>query len=249
MRKACFFIIALAFLASFVGAVLLLRSRLPDGVERRVTAINDRKVAFDLINLTAGGYTFENVLDSTSPKSVQSWRENLGADIVFNSAYFNGANEPTGYYALPASPSITPWPSVKEQADTASYSFLVQIVEGKLRLGYLPSSPTTEAPMNAFLSFPTLLADGQVLVKSDSGSLASRTMLAQDPRGNIFLIVTEKAPLSLFESAQWLSQQPEHFILAGNLDGGPSTGLSITDGKHVLNEPSAPIPNVIAGSR
>ena len=236
-------------MTAVIGSAFLLRSRLPDGVERRVTTINDRKVTFDLVNLTAGGYTFENVLDSTGPKSVQSWRENLGADIVFNSAYFNGANEPTGYYALPASSSITPWPSVKEQADTASYSFLVQIVEGKLKLDYLPASPRTESPTNAFLSFPTLLADGKVLVKSDSGSLASRTMLAEDSRGDIYLVVTEKAPLSLFESATWLSQQPEHFILAGNLDGGPSTGLSITDGQHILDEPSALVPNVIAGTR
>lgn len=249
MKKSCFFIIALAFLAAVIGAVVLLRSQLPEGVEKRYAVIDDRKVTFDIVNLTAGSYTFENVADPANLKSVKSWREHLAADIVFNSAYFNAENEPTGYYALPAATSTVKWPTVKDQTDPASYSFLVRIVDGKLKLEYLPDAPRAIAPTNAFLSFPALLNDGQVLVKADSGNLASRTMLAQTANGDIYLIVTEKAPLSLFEAAEWLAAQPEKFILAGNLDGGPSTGLSITDDKHVFDESSALVPNVIAGTR
>ncbi len=248
MKRACL-LVAIAFLTATIGAVLLLRAHLPEGVERRFAEFNGRKVAFDMVNLSAEHYTFQNVSDPANPKTVKSWREALSADIVFNSAYFKEENAPTGYYAPAKTPSVIPWPSAKEQADPASYSFLVRIVEGRLALSYLPDSPRADAPTDAFLSFPTFIADSQDLVTADSGNLASRTMLAQTPNGDIYLIVTERAPLSLFEAAQWLSAQPEHFVLAGNLDGGPSTGLSITDGKHVLDEPSAEVPNVLVGTR
>jgi hypothetical protein len=46
-----------------------------------------------------------------------------------------------------------------------------------------------------------------------------------------------------------LLNQPEHFVLAGNLDGGPSTGVSFVDGRRSLEEYSVPVPNVILGSR
>ncbi|MEK7105524.1 MAG: phosphodiester glycosidase family protein, partial [Patescibacteria group bacterium] len=71
----------------------------------------------------------------------------------------------------------------------------------------------------------------------------------EDAAGHDYLIVTKKGSLSLYELAKWLDEQPENFVIAGNLDGGPSTGLSLENEKHDLEIPSGAVPSVIVGYR
>lgn len=249
MKKLFVFLLALSFLTVVAGAILLADEQLPKGITRRTIEIDDRHVVLDVINLSAQGFSMSLMNDPALPKSVKEWRAKTGADFVVNGTYFDEKNTPTGFYSLNGSSSVTEWPKVEDQLATASYSFLVEVQEGEIALSYLPDSPRIEPPANGFLSFPTLLANGASLVKADTGLRAARTMLAQDKAGDIYLITVEKSSLSLFEAASWLLAQPEGFILAGNLDGGPSTGVSYTDGKRVFDELSAPVPNVIIGSR
>lgn len=249
MKKLFVFILALAFLAVVVGAVYLLREQLPKGMSVRTLDIADRHVVLDVINLSAKGFEMRLENNPALPMSVKEWRAKTGADIVFNGSYFDEKNQPTGFYSVNGSSSVTEWPKAEDQLATASYSFLVEVKAGELSLAYLPDAPRAEAPMTGLLSFPTLIANGQSLVKSDTGLRAARTMLAQDASGDVYLITIEKGSLSLYEAASWLLSQPEGFVLAGNLDGGPSTGVSYTDGKRIFDEPSAPVPNVIVGSK
>ncbi len=247
MRKLFVFILALLFLSVVCGSILLVGEQLPRGLTRRTLNIDDRHIVLDVMNLTAQNLSMSLLNEPSNARNVKEWRASTNADLVINGTYFDEKNTPTGFYSLNGSASATPWPRAEDQLATASYSFLVEVVDGKLKLSYLPDNPRTEPSVNGFLSFPTLIADGKSLVTADTGLRAQRTMLAQDASGGVYLITIEKGSVSLFEAATWLLAQPEGFVLAGNLDGGPSTGISYTDGKRVFDEFSAPIPNVIIG--
>lgn len=232
-------------------AVWLLWPRLPAWVERRDAAIGESSVTFLVIALPEDGWRWDIVNDPAHPKTVAEWRAELDADVVFNAAYFGSDFTPTGYLrdtaAVGGAESAVAWPTTAEQADRFGYTFLVQPQAGGIQLGYLPDAPQNETTGDALLSFPTLLANGQPLIAENSGLYAARTVLAKDVHDVTYLIITERGNVTLYHLAQWLAQQPEQFVLAGNLDGGPSTGVSLENGRWDVEEPSASVPSVIVG--
>lgn len=223
--------------------------RLPEYVERRQAVIDDRNVQMLIVELPTSSWHWSAVSDPSHPKTVQEWREELGADIVFNAAYFNEDFTPSGYFYEGKGTSTVPWPTAEQQADPHSYTFSVATDASGFHLAYLPTAPREEPTANTFLSFPTLVADGTPMVEENSYLYAARTVLAEDAEGRDFLIVTEKGSVTLYEIAQWLAAQPEQFVIAGNLDGGPSTGVSIEHGRWDVEEKSASVPSVIVGKR
>lgn len=220
---------------------------LPSFMERREAIFDGHPVSFLVSKFSPDAMLWSLVNDPSSPKSVQSWRSDLDTDFVINGAYFDEKNEPTGFYQSSNVPSITPWPNI---ADPAGYTFFVSIDDGKMNLSYLPSlAQGVTADRSTFLSFPTLLINNTSMIAADSGLHARRTVLAQTDDGTIFVIVSELGEESLYQMAQWLAEQPEHFRIAGNLDGGPSTGLSTAATPWNIEIHSALVPNVIAGKR
>lgn len=216
-------------------------------VWRRTFGIGDREATMLVVRLPRGLRELEFVSDPLSPKSVRAWREELGAEIVFNGAYFQEDGTPSGYWKTGKGASAVSWPDLEEQSDPYAYTFMVSAGVSDLSLSYLPFAPREEPPIGpTFLSFPTLVANGVAIVESDSGQRARRTALAEDADGNDYLVLTEEGTVSLYELAQWLSEQPERFVTAGNLDGGPSTGVSIRSGGTREDVLSAAVPNVVA---
>lgn len=217
--------------------------RMPEYVTWRTASMNGRRVEFMVVELPRSLWEWDVVEDVDNPKTVKEWREALGADIVFNAAYFNEDYTASGFMKEGKGPSRVPWPTREEQADPYGYTFLVH----NLHSTYLPRDPQEEPVGDAFLSFPTLVVDGQPIVAEDSQKYAARTMLAEDVNGNSYMVITTEGSVSLYEAAQWLAAQPEQFTLAGNLDGGPSTGVSIENKNRDIEDASAPVPSVIAG--
>ncbi|MHB8830520.1 MAG: phosphodiester glycosidase family protein [Patescibacteria group bacterium] len=223
---------------------------LPSGFERREVAYADgRQVSWILVTLKTDAWSWSLANDPSKPKTVSSWRELLKANLVINGSYFNQDYHPSGYYQEPNSSSSKPWPDLAAQKKPDSYSGLLKIRDGKLEISHLTDKPQTKPAKNeqALLTYPTLLANGQPLVKEDSKKYARRTILAQDAEGTTYLVITETGALSLYEASRWLASQPEKFQIAINLDGGPSTGLSYQTSGSSFEIPSAPIPNVITG--
>ena len=240
----------IVFLA--VGLVIVLGHfwpRSPDVVQYRSLIMGDRTVRFMIVDLTEMRLRFELQNDPAHPKTVEAWRDELGADIVWNAAYFTEANTPAGFFKTKGGVSAIPWPSVEEQSDAHNYTFMLTVHADDFALDYLPLHPAREPEDSALLSFPTLVAGGESIVTKDSHLRAARTVVAEDASGRDYLVVTEKGSLSLYELAEWLSDQPEQFVIAGNLDGGPSTGLSIENGTDDIERQSAAVPSVIAGFR
>ncbi len=243
VRKIFFSAILIVAGSTMVVGWWFFADHFPEGVTRRVQILHDREISFLIIPVPEAA-TVELVADIENPRSVQKWREETGAELVLNGSYFTETNEPSGYWKQVEETSVIEWPTAEEQTDKVGYTFLLNVESGKLDLHYLPEDPQEEPKGDAFLSFPTLLADGKLMVERDSGLLARRTVVASTG-DRIYFIVTEKGELSLYELAVWLDEQPENFTIAGNLDGGPSTGASMENGYHNIEVRSAEVPNVV----
>ena len=186
--------------------------------------------------------------DPQAPKKVNAWRQELKSNLVINGSYFTETNQPSGFYQLGSKAKRVKLP---EPNQDRGYTGLVGVIDGKLQLGYLPYLRLESRVMeydSAFLSFPTLLAGGKSMVETDSNKLSSRTVVAQDEDGNVFVIMTEKGNVSLFELAQWLKNQPENFQTAINMDGGPSSGISYSTDNETYDLSSSAVPNVLSAT-
>lgn len=225
--------------------------KLPEGWERRQVSYADgRKVSWIVAPFKAGSWSWSLANDPSNPQSVAKWREIVTADLVINGSYFDESFQPAGYFKGNESGSLKPWPDKKSQADPKSYSGLIKIKNGQLQITYLVDAQQDEPSKDeqALLTYPTLLAKGQPLIKDDSQKYARRTVLAQDGRGQTYVVMTESGLASLYETAQWLAAQPEKFTIAVNLDGGPSTGVSYSRDESEFNLPSASVPNVLTAT-
>lgn len=215
---------------------------LPPFIERRTAEFDGHDVSFLVARFAANDARWALVSDSSSPKSIRKWRETLGAQFVVNGSYFTETYQPSGFYVAESGSSTVPWPEV----GSSGYTFGVNVNHGRMHLVYLPQDGLTVPPEGStFLSFPTLVVDGASMVKEDSGLHARRTVLAQTDDGTTYTIVSESGEVSLYQMAEWLAEQPEHFRVAGNIDGGPSTGLSAPSSPWDIELHSAAVPNVI----
>lgn len=221
---------------------------LPSSMERRIALIDGRTVSFLILHVPqAMTWGFAN--DPASAKSVHEWRTALGAVVAVNGSYFDGDNNPAGYYVRNGEESAVNCPNFADSASLAGYTFGVSVQDDHLHLSYIPDDPSFCSDLmssNRFASFPTLLVDGAPAVAMDSGFLARRTILAEGKNG-VDIIVMESGELSLFEAARWLDLQGDEYTIAGNLDGGPSTGISAKAEPWSVEVSSAAVPNVLWG--
>ncbi len=220
---------------------------LPKDIEvRNVTYADGRTVTFALAKMSYEKYRFALANDPKNPKTVSQWRQDLGAAMVINGSYFTEDMTPSGFYRTNGK-SMGNWPTLDKQHEKNSYTGMVRVRDGRLALIHLVDDPQPQ-PQDTdqvLLSFPTLVANSKASVENDSQKYARRTALATAADGTTYAIVTQNGAVSLREFSDWLSQQPEKFRVAVNLDGGPSTGMSYGFASSTFEEPSAPIPNVV----
>lgn len=216
---------------------------LPSFIERRIATFDGHEVSFLVSKFDSDNARWALMNDPSSPRSVHEWRETSGAQFVINGSYFTETYQPSGFYAIENGSSMVPWP----EADASGYTFGVNVNDdGRMHLLYLPQEASATPPEGStLLSFPTLVVDDVSMIKADSGLHARRTVLAQTDDGTTYGIVSESGEASLYQMAQWLAAQPEHFRIAGNIDGGPSTGLSAPSSPWDIEIHSAAVPNVI----
>lgn len=222
---------------------------LPESVERRFATIDGESVSFLYVHLD-DSMTWGLVNDPKAPRSVHEWREHLEADIVINGSYFTETNQPAGYYSIDGNAN-TVCPMLSSDSDIAfGYTFAVWIENQQLEFGYTADHPEIcggpgAAPVTAFASFPTLVYQNAPMIEKDSELKARRTMLAETVDGERFIVLTESGEVTLYDVAQWFLEQEEEYAVVGNLDGGPSTGISMKGERWDIEVPSAAVPNVI----
>ncbi len=217
---------------------------LPAFMERRIATFDGHEVSF-LVSKFAADSQWSMVNNPASPRSVHEWRQSTKSMFVLNGSYFTETNQPAGFYSIDGAESAVAWPEIA--IGETGYTFAVNIREdGTMNMYHVPlSSLLGPYPGSTFLSFPTLILNDTSAIAEDSGLHARRTVLAQEDGGTIDVIVSETGEESLYQMAEWLAQQPEHFRIAGNLDGGPSTGISTASKPWDIEVQSAAVPNVL----
>ena len=226
---------------------------LPSNVERRTAIIDDETVSFLIVHID-DTMTWGFANDPTSPRSVHEWRTDLDVDLVINGSYFTETHQSAGYYVLNGERNGV-CPMLSSNSDIAfGYTFSVWIDDADhLEFGSTSSHPELcggmdVAPPDTFASFPTLIYQNASMIEKDSELKAHRTMLAQTVDGEQYIVLTESGEVTLYDVAQWFLEQNEEYVIVGNLDGGPSTGLSMRGERWDIEVPSAAVPNVIFAS-
>lgn len=182
---------------------------------------------------------FEIRENTESPKTIRGWhvQDEKDALIIINGFYFDENYNATGKLTVNG-----------EEKGTAGYdadkSALVKL--GRSVLVKRKSKLLTDQhTLFAGDTFPVLIEDGTSQISENSTKTARRSFIGNDIDGNTVLGVSD-APLSLYDFAKHLQESEINLTTAANLDGGPSSGISIKAGNtnEYINSYSS-IPNVI----
>jgi uncharacterized protein YigE (DUF2233 family) len=165
-------------------------------------------------------------------KSIDDWQQSTGASVICNGGYYQENYAPAGRILVNGA-SYGPYKNSNMKA--------MFLAEPKKGLKQLPKAtiidlkdPDSDAMISFYeqgiQSFPVLLdPKGQVRVNPSSFQ-ASRTVIAQDQSGIMYLLVTEKSAFTLFDLGNYLKALPLNLRFALNLDGGSRTQLSVRVG-------------------
>lgn len=193
-----------------------------------------------LLRIESAGYRFEVHYTPDAPRTVQQWASDTGSLITFNAGYFTPEYLSTGLLI----------------ADGQSYGDSYENFAGMLAVGqasvevrWLTDSPfdPAEPLVAAVQSFPVLIKPGGALgFPEEDGVPARRTVVGQDRAGRIVIIICPNGTFTLHQLANYLLQSDLDLDIALNLDGGTSTGLTLSLGQASINIPSyIPVPSVI----
>jgi exopolysaccharide biosynthesis protein len=216
------------------------------GLDQRAISVlfsDGRLDTLYVLRVDPGYFRFDVAYAPQDPKSLDRWQAQTGALIVLNGGYYRESDG----QALANGLTI-----VGGQAYGASYGdfagMLAISAEGP-RLRWLRQQPYSadEALLAGLQSFPLLVKPGGELgfpAELEDNQSARRTVIAQDREGRMLLIVTTGGVFTLHQLSAYLTGSDLNLDIALNLDGGPSTGLVISEPK-VVFQSLALLPQVI----
>lgn len=223
-------LLLVAFMSAMVAVEprLVAQAELPLGTVRRLEFELDGGIRPLLaVTLVPGSYTARLVDQSpTFPLGgvtvAQARTQALGAVVAINGGYFVPGGQPLGLVRLDGADR-------HPRSDATVLSGVVAIA-GDGRLSLPTRNDALAGVVSAFQSGPFVIDPGGAVGVSDRPHSARRSLLAMDDHGRLLLLAT--GPLTLHQVATMLHDHPQAFGLerverALNLDGGPSTGLSL----------------------
>jgi uncharacterized protein YigE (DUF2233 family) len=166
---------------------------------------------------------------NAEPKNLKEWQQTTKAVVVCNGGFYRENLQPAGRIIVNGF-SLGP---IRNRHMKGMF-----LAEPKKGLEHLPRAtlidlkdPDSEEKISAYeqgiQSFPVLLDPrGQVRV-NPSTFQANRTVIAEDPSGFIYLIITEKPFFTLYDFGTYLKSSPFRFRFVLNLDGGYRTQLAV----------------------
>jgi exopolysaccharide biosynthesis protein len=161
-------------------------------------------------------------------KTVQDWaRERPGAVIIVNANFFRANGHAIGLVRI--------GDRILSQATDRPGSGYFQVTGEVPQISTLPddhikADQPSKHYIESFEGFPLLIMQGKPVSSSlgyDAAVRAWRTVIAQDDRGRILLIVTAPTELGLPELTNWLCSSGLGIVTALNLDGGSSSQMYI----------------------
>ncbi|MEW6188343.1 MAG: phosphodiester glycosidase family protein [Thermodesulfobacteriota bacterium] len=169
------------------------------------------------------------VFYNLEPKTLKEWQQSTKAVVVCNGGFYRENFQPAGRILVNGT-SLGPTRN--------RYMKGMFLAEPRKGLDHLPKAtlidlkePNSEEKISLYeqgiQSFPILLdSKGQVRVNPSSFQ-ANRTIVAEDPSGFIYLIITEKPSFTLHDFGVYLKNTPFRFRFVLNLDGGYRTQLAV----------------------
>ena len=159
------------------------------------------------------------------PRMLHEWFAERQPLLVANGGYFTQEFQST---ALVVSDRIASGTSY-----TGFGGMIAVANDGTVSLRSLRDQPynPNEQFDQAMQSSPMLVTQGEVVTSlQDNGERARRTVIAQDHKGRILIIISPNSSFTLREMAEWLVRSNLNIDRALNLDGGSSTGLYVNAG-------------------
>jgi hypothetical protein len=159
-----------------------------------------------------------------APKTIEEWAAHLKAPVVFNAGQFGENLEYLGWlkrdgeWLSPAKKPLWKGLLVSGPLDGAVWGRIVD-------LDHADPTEVVERYRHVIQSMMLLDAEHKIRVR-DTDLTACRSVVAEDQRGRIMLIITEGAT-TLADLARWLPQTPLGVVRAMNLDGGIESQLAI----------------------
>jgi hypothetical protein len=185
--------------------------------------------------------------DPQTPKTVAGWQAALpDALVVVNAGFFEPDNTTSGLLILDGV-------AVGESFDPAEryleHSGMLTISGEQAEIHMLfncPPSKCTQAEQGV-QGLPVLIQDSFPVDFALPEREARRTVVGMDKDGNLLLIVAYEQVMTLIELSDALLATDLELVSALNLDGGPSTGMSLdVEGHSIMIDSISEIPSVIA---
>lgn len=171
--------------------------------------------------------------DQEEAKAIKEIYTQEQATLAFNGGFFTEDFKPTGLL-------ISKGEELRKESPADLLNGIFAIDKNGTGKLYRQNEIRPKNIDFAIQNGPLILDEaGKIQISKDTGKLASRTAIGLDKQGNIILIIIKQTlfntdnTVSLYDFAHILKETPAlsalnlHSVL--NLDGGPSTGLSLED--------------------
>ena len=168
-----------------------------------------------------------------TPLNVEDWQKETNAWMVVNGGFYREENEkpiPNGLTIL------------NGQALGSSYEGfggMLAIDDVGAELRSLAQEPYYggEPLLAGLQSFPLLVKPGGELgfpVELEDNIRARRTAIAQDKEGRILFILAPRGYFTLHQLSLYLTSSDLDLDIALNLDGGPSSGIMLSEPREII---------------
>jgi hypothetical protein len=219
---------------------------LQPGLERRSINIysNQNQLTESLYIVRLDQNLFQlDVAYSETPKSLKDWQTETKASVVVNGGYFRIEND----RYIPNGLTIVDGRSIGNSYDTYAGMLAINELDAELRwLADKPYDPN-ENLSAALQSFPVLIKPVGKMgfpEQYEDGVQARRTVIGQDLDGRILFIVASQGYFTLHQFSVYLTESDLNLSIAVNLDGGPSSGILVTNPPEIIPA-QTPLPFVI----
>ena len=202
---------------------------LQTGLEKRLINLYDETSGslwetIYLLRLDPAHFRFDVGYEAGNSKLLAAWQEESGAMVVVNGGFFTAEQIATALVITNGS---------AQGESYVGFGGMIGLAEEQLTIQDLARNRYTgsEGYQAGMQSFPMLvLPGGQIGFPADkeSGRRARRTVIAQDRDGAVLLLITPRGGFTLHQLSRYLVESDLNLDVALNLDGGPSSGILLT---------------------
>jgi hypothetical protein len=206
------------------------------GFERRMIRIYDDQTqhieSLYIYRIDQNHFRFDIAYQET-PQSLEDWQTETDALLLVNGGFFRIENEKY----IPNGLTIVDGQALGSSYD--SFGGMLAINDSWAELRSLAQEPYDpgESMQAGLQSFPLLVSPGGELgfpEQFEDNIAARRTVIAQDKQGHILFLVAPRGHFTLHQLSLYLTTSDLNLEIALNLDGGPSSGILVTNPRELI---------------